>query len=94
MDGFECAGHPGEEDIPNWVLFALAAKRLEIPFVASGGCATGAQLAAALALGAEGMNMVCYSIGHIYEPGMELKFLRFLRCDRAHVGWQRRRRQF
>eukprot|EP00035_Acanthoeca_spectabilis_P037334 m.44659 g.44659 ORF g.44659 m.44659 type:complete len:330 (-) comp8560_c0_seq2:5631-6620(-) len=57
MDGFECAGHPGEEDIPNWVLFALAAKRLEIPFVASGGCATGAQLAAALALGAEGMNM-------------------------------------
>lgn len=57
MDGFECAGHPGETDIPNWVLLNQAAMELDIPFVASGGCATGRQLAAAIALGAEGMNM-------------------------------------
>jgi len=57
MDGFECGGHPGEDDIGNWVLLAQAARKLKVPFVASGGCANGAQLAAALALGAEGMNM-------------------------------------
>jgi len=57
MDGFDCAGHPGEADIGNWVLFAKAARELSIPFVASGGCADGKQLAAALAMGAEGMNM-------------------------------------
>lgn len=57
MDGFDCAGHPGEADIGNWVLFAKAARELKVPFVASGGCADGKQLAAALAMGAEGMNM-------------------------------------
>ena len=57
MDGFDCGGHPGEEDVGNWVLLAKAASALSIPFVASGGCANGRQLAAALALGAEGMNM-------------------------------------
>merc|ERR1712098_96521 len=57
MDGFGCAGHPGEADIGNWVLFPKAARELSIPFVASGGCADGKQLAAALALGAEGINM-------------------------------------
>jgi nitronate monooxygenase len=57
MDGFDCAGHPGELDVGNWVLFAVAARQLDIPFVASGGCADGKQLAAALAMGAEGMNM-------------------------------------
>ena len=57
MDGFDCAGHPGESDIGNWVLFAKAAQELKVPFVASGGCATGSQLAAAIAMGAEGMNM-------------------------------------
>jgi len=56
MDGFECGGHPGERDIGNWVLLAQAARKLSIPFIASGGCATGRQLAAALALGAEGIN--------------------------------------
>merc|ERR1719193_2427097 len=56
MDGFECGGHPGEKDIGNWVLLAQAARKLSIPFIASGGCATGRQLAAALSLGAEGMN--------------------------------------
>ena len=57
MDGFDCAGHPGETDIGNWVLFAKATRELKVPFVASGGCADGSQLAAAIALGAIGMNM-------------------------------------
>jgi len=57
MDGFDCAGHPGEADIGNWVLFPKAARELSIPFIASGGCADGKQLAAAIAMGAEGMNM-------------------------------------
>ncbi|KAH9259081.1 hypothetical protein BASA81_002701 [Batrachochytrium salamandrivorans] len=57
LDGFDAAGHPGETDVPNWVLLNQAAMELDIPFIASGGCATGRQLAAALALGAEGVNM-------------------------------------
>lgn len=57
VDGFECAGHPGEDDIPNMILLPRAADELEIPFVASGGMADGRSLVAALAMGAEGMNM-------------------------------------
>ncbi|KAJ3016391.1 UNVERIFIED_CONTAM: hypothetical protein HDU68_012239 [Siphonaria sp. JEL0065] len=57
IDGLECAGHPGEDDIGGLVLLALAARRLEIPFLASGGIGDGRGLAAALALGAEGINM-------------------------------------
>merc|ERR1719199_371044 len=57
MDGFDCGGHPGEDDVGNWVLLPKAARKLKIPFIASGGCADGKQLAAALALGAVGMNM-------------------------------------
>jgi nitronate monooxygenase len=57
VDGFECGGHPGEDDIPNFILLARAADELKIPFVASGGMADGRSLVAALALGAEGMNM-------------------------------------
>lgn len=57
VDGFECAGHPGEDDIPNMILLPRAADELEIPFVASGGMADGRSLAAALALGADGINM-------------------------------------
>lgn len=57
IDGFECAGHPGEDDVPNFVLLAKASKTLSIPFVASGGIGDGRGLAAALALGAEGINM-------------------------------------
>ncbi|MCA3740595.1 nitronate monooxygenase, partial [Phenylobacterium sp.] len=55
VDGFECGGHPGEDDVPNFVLLPRAAEELKIPFVASGGVANGKQLAAALALGAEGI---------------------------------------
>jgi NADH:quinone reductase (non-electrogenic) len=57
VDGFECGGHPGEDDVPNWILLPRAAEELKIPFVASGGVANGQQLVAALALGAEGINM-------------------------------------
>ncbi len=57
VDGFECGGHPGEDDVPNFILLPRAADELEIPFVASGGMADGRSLVAALALGAEGMNM-------------------------------------
>ncbi|MDP4077055.1 nitronate monooxygenase family protein [Acidovorax sp. A1169] len=57
VDGFECGGHPGEDDVPNFILLPRAAEELTIPFVASGGMADGRSLVAALALGAEGMNM-------------------------------------
>ena len=57
VDGFECGGHPGEDDVPNMILLPRAAEELKIPFVASGGMADARSLVAALALGAEGMNM-------------------------------------
>jgi nitronate monooxygenase len=57
VDGFECGGHPGEDDVPNFILLPRAAEALDIPFVASGGMADGRSLVAALALGAEGINM-------------------------------------
>jgi NADH:quinone reductase (non-electrogenic) len=57
VDGFECGGHPGEDDVPNMILLPRAADTLSIPFVASGGMADGRSLVAALAMGAEGMNM-------------------------------------
>jgi nitronate monooxygenase len=57
VDGFECGGHPGEDDIPNMILLPRAADELSIPFVASGGMADARSLVAALAMGAAGMNM-------------------------------------
>lgn len=57
VDGFECGGHPGEDDVPNMILLPRAADELTIPFVASGGMADGRSLIAALSLGADGMNM-------------------------------------
>ena len=57
VDGFECAGHPGEDDIPNLVLIPAAVRVLKIPVVASGGIGDGRGMAAALALGAQGINM-------------------------------------
>ena len=57
VDGFECGGHPGEDDIPNFILLPRAADELTIPFVASGGMADARSLVASLAMGAEGMNM-------------------------------------
>src|SRR5580765_5957194 len=57
IDGFECAGHPGEDDIPGLILIPAAARKITIPMIASGGFADGAGLVAALALGADGVNM-------------------------------------
>jgi len=57
VDGFECGGHPGEDDIPNMILLPRAADELKIPFVASGGMADARSLVAALAMGAAGINM-------------------------------------
>jgi NAD(P)H-dependent flavin oxidoreductase YrpB (nitropropane dioxygenase family) len=57
VDGFECAGHPGEDDVPNMILLPRAAEELKIPFVASGGMADARSLVAALAMGADGINM-------------------------------------
>jgi len=57
VDGFECGGHPGEDDVPNFILLPRVAEELRIPFVASGGMADGRSLVAALCLGAEGINM-------------------------------------
>lgn len=57
VDGFECGGHPGEDDVPNMILLPRAADELKIPFIASGGMADGRSLVAALALGADGINL-------------------------------------
>lgn len=57
VDGFECGGHPGEDDMPNFILLPRAAEELRVPFVASGGMADGRSLVAAMSLGAEGINM-------------------------------------
>jgi NAD(P)H-dependent flavin oxidoreductase YrpB (nitropropane dioxygenase family) len=57
VDGFECGGHPGEDDVPNFILLPRAADELDIPFVSSGGMADGRSLVASLAMGADGMNM-------------------------------------
>ncbi|MEM7423006.1 MAG: nitronate monooxygenase family protein [Pseudomonadota bacterium] len=57
VDGFECGGHPGEDDIPNMILLPRAADELEIPFISSGGMADARSLVASLAMGADGMNM-------------------------------------
>ena len=57
VDGFECGGHPGEDDVPNMILLPRAADELDIPFVASGGMADARSLVASLAMGADGMNM-------------------------------------
>lgn len=68
IDGFECGGHPGEDDVPNMILLPLAADALKVPFVASGGMADGRSLAAALALGADGMNMGTRFVATVEAP--------------------------
>lgn len=68
VDGFECGGHPGEDDIPNMILLPRAAEELTIPFVASGGMADGRSLVAALAMGADGINMGTRFIATVEAP--------------------------
>jgi NAD(P)H-dependent flavin oxidoreductase YrpB (nitropropane dioxygenase family) len=68
IDGFECGGHPGEDDVPNRVLLPLAADALKVPFVASGGMADGRSLVAALSMGAEGINMGTRFVATVEAP--------------------------
>ena len=68
VDGFECGGHPGEDDIPNMILLPRAAEELRIPFVASGGMADARSLVAALAMGAAGINMGTRFIATVEAP--------------------------
>jgi NAD(P)H-dependent flavin oxidoreductase YrpB (nitropropane dioxygenase family) len=68
VDGFECGGHPGEDDVPNFILLPRAAEALKIPFVASGGMANARSLVAALAMGADGMNMGTRFMATIEAP--------------------------
>ena len=68
VDGFECGGHPGEDDVPNFILLPLAAEKLTVPFVASGGMADGRSLAAALALGADSINMGTRFVATVEAP--------------------------
>ena len=68
IDGFECGGHPGEDDVPNMILLPLSADALKIPFVASGGMADGRSLVAALSMGAEGINMGTRFIATVEAP--------------------------
>ncbi len=68
VDGFECGGHPGEDDVPNMILLPRAAEELRIPFVASGGMADARSLVAALAMGADGMNMGTRFIATVEAP--------------------------
>ena len=68
VDGFECGGHPGEDDVPNMILLPRAADELTIPFVASGGMADARSLVAALAMGAEGMNMGTRFVATVEAP--------------------------
>jgi NAD(P)H-dependent flavin oxidoreductase YrpB (nitropropane dioxygenase family) len=68
IDGFECAGHPGEDDIPGLILIPAAANQLKIPMIASGGFGDGRGLAAALMLGAEGINMGTRFMATIEAP--------------------------
>ncbi|ONH31738.1 NAD(P)H-dependent flavin oxidoreductase [Pseudofrankia asymbiotica] len=68
IDGFECAGHPGEEDIPGLILIPIAADQISIPIIASGGFADGRGLVAALALGADGINMGTRFMATVESP--------------------------
>lgn len=68
VDGFECAGHPGEDDVPNFILLPRVAEELSIPFVASGGMADARSLVAALAMGAEGVNMGTRFVATVDAP--------------------------
>ena len=68
IDGFECGGHPGEDDVPNMILLPLAADALKVPFIASGGMADGRSLVAALSMGAEGINMGTRFVATVEAP--------------------------
>ncbi|KAI8851199.1 Nitronate monooxygenase-domain-containing protein [Chytridium lagenaria] len=86
IDGFECAGHPGEDDVTGLILLALAARKLSIPYVASGGFGDGRGLAAALSLGAQGINMgtrfMCTMEAPVH-PDVKMKIVQSTEKDTA-----------
>ncbi|KAJ3977800.1 inosine monophosphate dehydrogenase [Lentinula raphanica] len=88
IDGFECAGHPGEDDIGGLVLLARAAKELKVPYIASGGIADGRGLAGALALGAAGVNMgtrfMCTVESSVHE-NIKQKIVESNETDTVHI---------
>lgn len=88
IDGFECAGHPGEEDIGGLVLLARAAQELRVPYIASGGIAEGRGFAAALALGAAGINLgtrfMCTVESPIHE-NIKKKIVESTEQDTIHI---------
>ena len=78
IDGFECAGHPGEDDIPGLILIPAAADKVTIPMLASGGFGDGRGLVAALALGAEGINMgtrFCATVEAPIHPNVKQAYI-------------------
>ncbi|KAG9012510.1 hypothetical protein FRB94_005827 [Tulasnella sp. JGI-2019a] len=88
IDGFECAGHPGEEDIPGIILLARAANELDVPYIASGGFADGRGLVAALSLGASGINcgtrFMCTEEAEIHE-NIKQKIIDSTEQDTIHI---------
>ncbi|QRW03633.1 Nitronate monooxygenase [Ceratobasidium sp. AG-Ba] len=88
IDGFECAGHPGEEDIGGLVLLARAAQELKVPYIASGGFGDGRGLVAALSLGAEGINMgtrfMCTTEAPIHQK-IKDKMIASSETDTVHI---------
>ncbi|THH11032.1 hypothetical protein EW145_g938 [Phellinidium pouzarii] len=88
IDGFECAGHPGEDDIGGLVLLARAAQELDIPYIASGGIADGRGLAAVLALGAAGANMGTRFMCTVESPihqNIKEQIVRSTELDTVHI---------
>lgn len=99
IDGFECAGHVGENDLTNFILLSRGRQDLKIPFIASGGFADGYGLAAALALGAEGVNMGTRFMSTVESPihhGIKQKIVDSQETDTALVlrRWKNTTRLF
>jgi len=91
IDGFECAGHPGEDDVPGLVLLAVASKKLTLPYIASGGLGDGRGLAAALTLGAQGLFSVliyAYFVGSIWARGSWLQ-RKLLYMSQSNKSWSK-----
>jgi nitronate monooxygenase len=89
IDGFECAGHPGEDDIGLVVLLPATVDAVDVPVIASGGMADGRSLVAALALGAEGVNMgtrFCATVEAQIHPAVKQQIVDFTERDTVLVG--------
>jgi len=88
MDGYDCAGHPGMEQVSNWMLLPIAKRNLKIPYIASGGVGCAEQLVAALSLGADGINMGTRFMATIEAPihnKIKLALLHGNERDTTHV---------